>query len=275
VKGLQEALKHDPSVCSNYSSLYVEKTFPAIQNFSEGNAIFTFPSTPVKCAGAPQKIMYLAEDYWRKNGKREKVNIKFNTSLDKMFTVKKYADALTEIASSRGIARNFLHNLIEVRHEKKEAVFEILNSGEKKETVTFPYSMLHVCPPMMTPDVLRNSSLVDATGFCDVNMYTGQHTKYPNVFAIGDCGNWPTSKTYDGYTSCPLITQYGKLILAEFGYNAEVLETFPIIDQGKESRIMYIMKTDMMPMIYWQGLLKGLWNGPGVWRKLMHLGMSK
>jgi sulfide:quinone oxidoreductase len=149
---------------------------------------------------------------------------------------------------------------------------------------------------MRPVDAVKNSKLADANGYVDINKETLQHKKYANVFAIGDCTNMPTSKTaaaiaaqspilfrnlsnqmdngkdvvpaYDGYTSCPLVTGYGKLILAEFDFNKQPLETFAMIDQGKESKLMYYLKKDMMPTLYWKALVKGNWNGPGAFRKI-------
>ncbi|NXN12757.1 SQOR protein, partial [Indicator maculatus] len=279
IKGLPEGFDH-PKIGSNYSVHTVEKTWKAIQEFKEGNAIFTFPNTPVKCAGAPQKIMYLSEAYWRKTGKRSKANIMFNTSLGVIFGVKKYADALLEIIKERNITVNYKYNLVEVRADKQEAVFE--NLDKPGATEVHQYDMLHVTPPMGPPDVLINSPVSDGSGWVDVDKETLQHKKYPNVFGIGDCTNLPTSKTaaavaaqsgvldktislvmknqspakkYDGYTSCPLVTGYNKVILAEFDYDAQPLETFPI-DQSKERVTMYHMKADMMPFLYWNALLK-------------------
>ncbi|XP_056138042.1 sulfide:quinone oxidoreductase, mitochondrial [Lampris incognitus] len=297
IKGLPEGFEC-PKIGSNYSVQTVEKTWAALQNFTEGNAVFSFPNTPVKCAGAPQKIMYLTDAFLRKTGKRAKANIIYNTSLPVLFGIKKYADSLWDIVKSRDLQVNLRHNLIEVRAEKQEAVFENLdNPGETK---VFKYDMLHVTPPMGSNLVIKDSPLADDAGWLDVNKETLQHNKYPNVFGIGDCTNLPTAKTaaavaaqsaildrtiskilkndkpdkkYDGYTSCPLVTSYSTVVLAEFDYNGQPLETFPI-DQSKERRIMYHMKADLMPHIYWHGLLKGLWGGPGPYRKLMHLGMK-
>ncbi|NWT64992.1 SQOR protein, partial [Prunella himalayana] len=279
IKGLPEGFNH-PKIGSNYSVQTVEKTWRALQDFKEGNAIFTFPNTPVKCAGAPQKIMYLSDAYLRKTGKRSKANIMFNTSLGVIFAVKKYADSLLEVVKDRDLAVNYKRNLIEVRADKQEAVFE--NLDRPGVTEVHQYEMLHVTPPMGPPAVLINSPVADADGWVDVDKETLQHKKYPNVFGIGDCTNLPTSKTaaavaaqsavldktislvmknklpvkkYDGYTSCPLITRYDKVILAEFDYNGQPLETFPI-DQSKERTTMYHMKADMMPLLYWNALLK-------------------
>ncbi|XP_062998868.1 sulfide:quinone oxidoreductase, mitochondrial [Elgaria multicarinata webbii] len=297
IKGLPEGF-NSPKIGSNYSIHTVEKTWKALQGFKEGNAIFTFPNTPVKCAGAPQKIMYLSEAYLRKTGKRPKANVMFNTSLGVIFTVQKYATALQKIIKSRDIAVNYRCNLVEVRADKQEAVFENLDKpGEMK---VYQYEMLHVTPPMGPPEVLLNSPVSDAAGWVDVNKETLQHNKYPNVFGIGDCTNLPTSKTaaavagqsgvldktiscimkgktptkkYDGYTSCPLITNYNRAILAEFDYNVQPLETFPF-DQSKERLLSFRMKVDMMPLLYWHGLLKGFWGGPGPIRKILHLGLK-
>ncbi|XP_078386336.1 sulfide:quinone oxidoreductase, mitochondrial [Cetorhinus maximus] len=297
IKGLPDGF-NDTKIGSNYSVNFVEKTWRALQDFREGNAIFTFPNTPIKCAGAPQKIMYLSEHYFRKTGKRPKANIIYNTSLPVIFGVKKYADALLEIIKARNIDVNYRLNLIEVRTDKQEAVFEMLD--HPGETKTFQYEMLHVTPPMAAPDAIQKSPLADAQGWLDVDKENLQHKRYSNIFGIGDCTNLPTSKTaaavaaqsailsktislvmknqkpthkYNGYTSCPLITAYNRCILAEFDYDAQPLETFPF-DQGKERWSMFHMKADLMPLLYWYAFLKGFWGGPGPFRKLMHLGMK-
>ncbi|CAO2579049.1 Sulfide:quinone oxidoreductase, mitochondrial [Lemmus lemmus] len=192
IKGLPEGFAY-PKIGSNYSVKTVEKTWKALQDFKEGNAVFTFPNTPVKCAGAPQKIMYLSEAHLRKTGKRPKANIIFNTALGAIFGVKKYAAALQEIIQERDLTVNYKHNLIEVRADKQEAVFE--NLDKPGETQVIQYEMLHVTPPMSPPDVLKTSPVADSAGWVDVDKETLQHKKYPNVFGIGDCTNLPTSKT--------------------------------------------------------------------------------
>ncbi|XP_017769490.1 PREDICTED: sulfide:quinone oxidoreductase, mitochondrial [Nicrophorus vespilloides] len=300
IPGVLEGLSMKNSgVCSNYSPKYVDRTYEALQQFESGNAIFTFPNSPVKCPGAPQKVMYISEHYFRKMGKRDKANVIYNTSLPVLFGVKKYADALWKIVKERNINVNLRTNLIEVRPSEKVAVFENLDKPEQKTTME--YSMLHVTPPMSTPDVLRTcKDLVNDAGYVDVDKDTLRSTKFGNVFAIGDCGNSPNSKTaasvaaqsqivfknmqavmngqdpksvYDGYASCPLVTGYGSCILAEFDYNLTPTETFPI-SQDREMFIMYMMKKDFMPPLYWHMMLNGYWNGPGLMRSVMHLGMK-
>jgi len=295
IKGLPEAFD-TPGVGSNYSPLYVEKTCQAIKDFKGGKAIFTFPNSPVKCAGAPQKIMYLAEETFRKAG--IKADIHYYSSLGVLFGVKKYADALWKVVNGRGINIHLRHHLIEIKPETKEAIFENLDTND---LVTENYDMIHVTPPMSTPSVLSgNSSLANSAGFLTVNKETLQHTRFPNIFGIGDCTDIPTAKTaaavaaqlgvmrknldaamdgrellgiYSGYTSCPLVTGRKSLILAEFDMNAppQPLETFPV-NQAKERWSMYQLKANVMPALYWHGLVKGWWEGPGPFRKVFGMG---
>ena len=279
VKGLPEAIGKN-GVCSNYAYDYVQSTWEAVRNFSGGRAIFTQPSTPIKCGGAPQKIMYLAEDHFRRSGVRDKAQVIFMSGLGGIFSVKKYADALNTIVANRAIETHYKHNLIEIRGEAKEAVFENLDTGEQ---VVTPYDMIHVTPPMSAPDFIKHSPLANEGGWVDVDKRSLQHTRYPNIFSLGDASSLPTSKTgaairkqapvlvenmlavmgektpradYDGYTSCPLVTGYGKLILAEFDYDLQPQETFPF-DQSKERYSMYLLKAYGLPQLYWHGMLKG------------------
>jgi sulfide:quinone oxidoreductase len=297
VQGLREAIGNG-GVSTNYLPETVQKTWKFIEEFQGGEAVFTFPNTPVKCAGAPQKIMYLAEHRFRQRGIRNKTNISFNTALPVIFAAKKYAQRLSEIVKEKNISVNYKHNLVEIDSLKKEAVFENLETGEK---VTRKYDFMHVTPPMGPMDFLKESPLSDAIGWVDVDKNTLQHKKYSNVFGIGDCTNVPTSKTaaavagqsgvlkrnllmhmagkpltkkYDGYTSCPLPVSYGKLLLAEFNFDGEPLETFPI-NQGTERAAFYLLKRDVLPHMYWNYLLKGHWEGTSTTRKLLHLGMNR
>ncbi len=279
IDGLKGAIGHD-GVCSNYSYELVDSTWEAIQATQEGNAIFTYPNTPVKCGGAPQKIMWLADHYFRKQGRREAINVVFASAGAKIFGVEKYRLALEKLVESRGIDTRFRHHLVAVRGPSKEAVFENLDSGE---TVILPYSMIHVTPPMSSPDFLKRSPLANESGWVDVDPATTRHNRYANVWSLGDASSLPTSKTgaairkqapvlvanllaalagketgavYDGYTSCPLVTGYGRLILAEFNYAGEPVETFPF-DQSKERLSMYLMKKHMLPALYWNGMMRG------------------
>jgi sulfide:quinone oxidoreductase len=279
VQGLEEAMGKG-GVCSNYSYETVGSTWESIRQFKGGTAIFTHPATPVKCGGAPQKIMYLADDAFLRQGVRAVSRVIFAIANPHIFHVEHYRGVLERVVRERGIEPLFLHDLVEVRAATKEAVFRRLDSDER---VTLAYDLLHVTPPMGPPDVIRSSPLADAGGWVDVDKYSLQHLRYPNVFAIGDCSNLPTSKTaaairkqapvlvenllsllkgdplaarYDGYTSCPLVTGYGKMVLAEFDYDKQPQETFPF-DQAKERWSMWLLKKYVLPALYWHGMLRG------------------
>ncbi|MCD0525444.1 type II sulfide:quinone oxidoreductase Sqr, partial [Staphylococcus aureus] len=238
IKGLKENIGKN-GVCSNYSPDYVNETWNQISNFKQGNAIFTHPNTPIKCGGAPMKIMYLAEDYFRKHKIRSNANVIYATPKDALFDVGKYNKELERIVEERNITVNYNYNLVEIDGDKKVATFEHIKAYDRK---TISYDMLHVTPPMGPLDVVKESTLSDSEGWVDVNPTTLQHKSYSNVFALGDASNVPTSKTgaairkqapivannllqvmnnqmlthhYDGYTSCPIVTGYNRLILAE------------------------------------------------------------
>ncbi|KAJ2234932.1 hypothetical protein H4R99_002813 [Coemansia sp. RSA 1722] len=296
IKGLADAIGKN-GVASNYSPKYVQNTYEFLQNVSSGNALFTMPATPIKCAGAPQKIAYLADELFREKGIRDKVNVNYYTGLGKIFAVDKYANAMYEVAKSRNINVNLLHDLVEVDGAAKKATFKIMGEGPQAgESVTVPYEFLHVTPPMKPFDFIKNSKIANAAGYVDVNQATLQHNKFSNIYALGDCSSLPTSKTaaaaaaqskvlkqnllsqiqggnspsveYNGYTSCPLVTGKHKLVLAEFsGYTGTPLETF-FFNQAKEHAFSYWLTADVLPEIYWNSMLKGTWNGPSSIRKL-------
>ncbi|MFA7335350.1 MAG: FAD/NAD(P)-binding oxidoreductase [Candidatus Obscuribacterales bacterium] len=280
IEGLTEALGKD-GVCSNYSYALVSKTWEFISNFAGGTALFTQPNTPVKCGGAPQKIAYLAEDHFNISGIRDRVKMIFASANPGIFSVPKYAATLNKVIERKRINTMFRHDLIAVDGEAKRATFKHLDTGE---TVDVDYDLLHVTPPMSAPDFIKQSALADSAGWVDVNKATLQHNRFANVFSLGDCSNLPTSKTgaairkqspvlvanlisqmrgepltksYDGYSSCPLVTGYSSLVLAEFDYDLIPQETFPF-DQSEERYSMYVFKKDILPQIYWQGMMKGL-----------------
>ncbi|MFP3845828.1 NAD(P)/FAD-dependent oxidoreductase [Priestia filamentosa] len=279
IKGLKEAIG-TKSVCSNYSFEHVDYTWQTIRNLKLGTALFTHPVSPVKCGGAPQKIMYLAEDYFRKSGVRQNMKVIFGSANPAIFDVLKYREALEKVVERKEIDVRFRRNLIEIKANEKVAIFENLDTGAKEQV---RYDMIHVTPYMNAPKFIAKSPLADENGWVDVDMYTLQHKKYANVFGLGDSANLPTSKTgaairkqapvvvenilscmrnqplkktYNGYSSCPIVTGYNKLILAEFDYSKEPTESMPF-NQAVERTSMYMMKKDLLPIMYWDGMLKG------------------
>lgn len=280
VKGLEGSIGSN-GVCSNYSYDTVASTWKAIQSFKGGDAVFTQPATPIKCGGAPQKIMYLADDAFRRQGVRDQARIHFYSGDSVIFKADHYAGPLMGVIQRKGIEPpHFKHSLKEVRADSREAIFDDLATNTE---VVQRFDLLHVTPPMSAPDFIKRSPLAASTGWVEVDKHTCRHTRFANVFALGDCSSLPTSKTgaairkqapvvatnvldalagrepsarYDGYTSCPLVTGYGRLILAEFDYDFKPRESFPF-DQRKERWSMYMLKRHVLPLLYWKGMLKG------------------
>lgn len=282
IKGLKETLGKN-GVCSNYSVDNVPYTWECLKNFKGGKALFTNPNTPVKCGGAPHKIMWLAADYFKKHGVFDKTEIQYWSGGTRLFGVEKYEKTLKKVAERDRVQMIFFTKLVEIDGPNKKAKFVGFGEQNKDKEYWVSFDMIHVTPPQSAPDFVRNSPLANAAGWVDVDKFTLQHVKYPNVFSLGDASSLPTSRTgaairkqapvlvknllaymegkqltgsYNGYTSCPVITGYGKLVLCEFDYNNKPLETFPI-DQSKERWTMYQLKRRVLPWLYWHKILPG------------------
>ena len=319
VPGLGEAMDKGV-VCSNYTD--PKHTWDVIKNFKGGTALFTQPTTPIKCGGAPQKIMYLAESHFRKSGVRKKTDVIFATGGTVIFGVKEIAKTLMEVVDRKDINLRFHHKLVAVDGEKQIAWYEmgkeitaggcVVISGDKVDDLKLDdkfqynykdvkvtvegnrygihYDMLHTAPPSVAPKFVKNSTLVNSAGWLDVNHQTMQHNKYPNIFGLGDVSALPTAKTgaairkqapivvdnidrlmnthkmgtqsYNGYSSCPLVTDYGKMVLAEFDYDNNFtpdpkLKQMLIFDSSKEHWRLWMLKKYGLPYLYWNKMMKG------------------
>ncbi len=283
IEGLKETLNKN-NVCSNYSAETVEYTWECIQNIKEGTALFTQPPMPIKCAGAPQKIMYLAADRFRKRGTLDKFNIEFLNAGPGIFGVPFFAKALSKVVADYGIKTNFNHNLVAINGPEKTATFETTDSDGNKQRITKAFDMIHVTPPQSAPDFIKKSPLANAAGWVDVNPKSLQHNKYSNIFSLGDVAATTNAKTaaavrkqvpvvvdnilslknstdlkegYDGYGSCPLTTSLNTVMLAEFSYDGKVTPSFPLLDPRKNRFIWWWGKTTGFPWLYWHLMLKG------------------
>jgi sulfide:quinone oxidoreductase len=319
VPGLAEAMDKGV-VCSNYTD--PEHTWEVLKNFKGGTALFTQPATPIKCGGAPQKIMYLADDHFRKTGVRDKTNIVFALPGNVIFSVKVIADTLMNVVDRKDINVRFYHKLVKVDAQEQIAWYQIVKENigggcvvikkndddvldkdiqynykdvkvtEKDSMIGIHFDMMHLAPPQQAPDFIRNSPLAKDTGWLSVDSETMQHTKYANVFGLGDAAELPTAKTgaairkqvpvvvgnilhliesnsladkkYNGYSSCPLVTGYGKMVLAEFDYSLKFtpdpkLKQFPLMisDSSKEHWRLYLLKKHILPYLYWSKMMKG------------------
>lgn len=281
--GMRDALDTD-SVSTNYLPDLAPKTWGLIQRTRSGTALFTMPSGPIKCAGAPQKTAYLAADFWRRTGVLGKIRIVLVLPTPGMFGVKEFAEELERVVARYGIEVRFQSELTEIDGASRTAKIRNNETGEVEELA---FDMAHVVPPQSAPDWLKATSLAvpdEPKGWVDVDKHTLQHVRYPDVFALGDCSSTPNSKTgaairkqapvvvdnvlaslagqpmrgfYTGYASCPLTTARGKTLLAEFDYTMRPTPTFPVIDTTKERRDMWVLKRYGLPNLYWNAILTG------------------
>jgi sulfide:quinone oxidoreductase len=303
--GLREALNTN-SVCSNY--LDPEKTFEVLKHFKGGNAVFTQPATPIRCGGAPQKIMYLAEEFFTKSGVRSQTNVIFATPGTVIFGTKDFADELNRILKKKKVHFKPFYKPVHIDAVKKEITFEYIKkdsnvteelldkqlgeTSNDQHLVTIAYDMLHMAPPQSAPDFIKQSPFAyqdgPNKGWIKVDIKTLQSPDYPNVFALGDSAALPTAKTgaairkqapvvvenvlrvlkqmsisektYDGYSSCPIVTGYGKMLLCEFKYD-NIRSSDPLLSRfvnlAKEQWSMWILKKYGLPWLYWNMMMKG------------------
>ena len=303
IEGLEEAIDKGV-VCSNYTN--PEHTWNVLKNFKGGNAIFTQPTTPIKCGGAPQKIAYLAADYLRKNGLSKKSNVVFATPGSVIFGIKPIKNTLMKVIDRYGIHFKPFYAPIKIDAEKQIIYFRNNATDESQcvvaeenpigermtnqSTIEMPFDMLHIAPPQAAPRFVRESALVNDAGWLDVNHNSLQHNKYPNIFGLGDVAGLPTAKTgaairkqvpvvvgnidkmlkqqqadnisYNGYSSCPLVTGYGKMTLAEFDYKGNFtpdpkLKQMLVFNSDKEHWRLWMLKKYMLPYLYWNKMMKG------------------
>ncbi len=285
VEGLVETLGKN-GVTSNYRYDLAPYTWELVKGMKEGRALFTQPPMPIKCAGAPQKAMYLSCDYWRMQGTLKDTHVQFNNAGGVLFGVKEYVPALEKYIERYNANLNFFHNLVAVDGAAKKAWFDVAKPDTEVERVEVEFDMMHVCPPQTAPDFIRVSPLADAAGWIDVDQNSLRHKEFDNIWSLGDVMNAPNAKTaaaarmqapvvaenlvddingksptaiYNGYGSCPLTVEKGKIVLAEFGYGGALLPSFPkfILDGTKPTRAAWILKEQILPPVYWKAMLRG------------------
>lgn len=301
IEGLESSLDKGV-VCSNYTD--PKHTWEVIKNFKGGNAVFTQPTTPIKCGGAPQKIAYLAADYFQKN--KVDAQVVFATPGTVLFGVKEIRDTLTKVVERYGMHFKPYYAPIKIDAENQVITFRYVGDDENQcvtnETkeigemisgdahIKMPFDMLHLAPPQTAPKFIKESNLVTKEGWLDVNINSLQHNEYPNIFGLGDVAALPTAKTgaairkqvpvvvenlmfmmnnkpasnksYQGYSSCPLVTGYGKMALAEFDYEGNFtpdpkLKQMLVFNSAKEHWRLWMLKKYGLPYLYWNKMMKG------------------
>ncbi len=282
IEGLQDTLGQH-GVTSNYSYEHAAYTWQLVQQLKGGKALFTQPAMPIKCAGAPQKALYLSCDHWLKQGDLKHIDVEFNLAGAALFGVPTFVPPLMKYVEKYNARLAFNSNLVKVDGPARKAWFEVKDAEGNATVEEKTFDMLHVVPPQLSPDFIRQSPLADAAGWCEVNPHSLQHLRYPHIFGLGDVCGTTNAKTaaavrkqivvvaenllalrkqaplplkYDGYGSCPLTVEKGKVVLAEFGYGGKLLPTFPL-DPTQARRSMWFLKATLLPWFYWNGTLKG------------------
>ncbi|KXV46876.1 beta-lactamase [Gluconobacter albidus] len=284
IPGLVETLGRN-GVTSNYRFDLAPYTWQLVQQLKGGTAIFTQPPMPIKCAGAPQKAVYLSCDAWKRRGVLDSISVEFDTATPGLFGVKEFVPPLMEYIRRYHVGLQTGSKLVEVDGPNRKAVFE-RKVGDGVERVERTFDMLHVVPPQSAPQVIRESALAGSDGFVEVNPATLQHVRFPDVFAIGDVIGTSCAKTaaavrvqapvvatnvlaflkhqgpvseYEGYGACPLTVENGRIVLAEFSYGGKLAPTMPkwLLNGQKPTRLAWWLKKYVMPLMYWDGMLKG------------------
>lgn len=285
VPGLSETLGRN-GVTSNYRHDLASYTHELAASLKSGRALFTQPPMPIKCAGAPQKAMYLSCHRWEQAGRLGAIAVEFHTAPPVLFGVAHYVPSLMEYIQRYGIDLRLQSRLVRVDGPSRTAVFEQQDPDGGTIIVERRFDMLHAVPPQIAPDFVRNSPLADASGFIAVDPATLRHPDHANVFALGDVAATSNAKTaaaarkqapvvavnaiaalegkspqaaYDGYGSCPLTVERGRIVLAEFGYGGKLLPSFPgwLLEGARPTRRAWLLKTRVLPLVYWHGMLKG------------------
>ena len=282
IEGLEATLGSN-GVCSNYAAAHAGYTWRCIQDLRGGTALFTQPPMPIKCAGAPQKIMYLASHHLRRQKRLDQVGVEFCLAGDVLFGVPFFVPPLQRAVDEYGIKVNYRHMLKSVDGPARKATFTVTGPDGPAGDIVRDFDMLHVTPPQSAPDFIKTSPLANEAGWVSVDPATLQHTRFPNVFGLGDAAGTTNAKTaaavrlqapvvvrnllahldgttlravYDGYGSCPLTTAYGKVVLAEFGYGGKVTPSFPL-DPRVPRLSAWVLKQNFLPYMYWNWMLKG------------------
>ncbi|KAF6688757.1 NAD(P)/FAD-dependent oxidoreductase [Pseudomonas sp. EKM23D] len=282
IEGLQDTLGQH-GVTSNYSYEHAAYTWQQVKQLKAGKALFTQPAMPIKCAGAPQKAMYLSCDHWLKQGHLQNIDVEFNLAGAALFGVATFVPPLMKYVEKYNARLAFNANLVKVDGPARKAWFEVKDAEGNVTRVEKTFDLLHVVPPQLAPEFIRHSSLADAAGWCDVHPHSLQHQRYAPIFGLGDVCGTSNAKTaaavrkqivvvaenllalrkqaplplkYDGYGSCPLTVEKGKVVLAEFGYGGKLLPTFAL-DPTQARRSMWWLKATLLPWFYWNGMLKG------------------
>lgn len=268
--------------CVYPSPQAAEATWNAMDAFRRkgGEALMTLPATPLKCAGAPLKMTFMLDDRLRQAGTRDRSKVRFHSAIGNIFSVPKVAENVIARWEKKDIPVIYHSKLVAIDIGAQRATFANAD-GQRTE---IGYDFIHAVPPMRAPDVIKNSALsikegpMAAGGWLEVDKFTLQHKRYPNVFGIGDINGTPRGKTaatvkksapivvanlidaiagkslsappFDGYTSCPLLIREGSALLVEFNYEGQLVPSLPGIEPLQDSYMAWLMKYRLLKPAY-------------------------
>ena len=282
IDGLEETLGRN-GVTSNYRFELAPYTWRLVQDLREGRALFTQPPMPIKCAGAPQKALYLSCDWWQREGRLGAIQPEFCSAGAALFGVADFVPTLMGYIERYGVNLQLTTQLVKVDGPARRAWFRQTDKDGQVHELEKTFDLLHVVPPQKAPRFIRDSVLANAEGWVEADHETLRHPRFGNIFSLGDVCAAPNAKTaaavrkqapvvaenllavlagrgpralYDGYGACPLTVERGKVVLAEFGYGGKLLPTFPL-DPRVPRRLAWDLKVRAMPGIYFDMMLRG------------------
>ena len=283
VPGLTEAMA-SPSGASNYEFDLAAKASILLRDMRSGTVVFTQPAGPATCAGAAQKPMYLACDYWRTTGVLANIRVVLVVPDVTVFGMPLIDQELNRKIAEYGIELKTESELLEVDAENRTVV--IGRAGGERDTLA--YDVLHAVPPQSAPDWLKDTTLPavgDPAGFVEVDPETLRHARYPNVWSLGDAAATRNSKSggalrkqtlvlaknlehvltgtapknrYDNYSVCPFTVSRSTVVFAEFDDDYRAKPTIPFwANLARERRLTWVFDRHILPWVYWNLILKG------------------
>jgi sulfide:quinone oxidoreductase len=263
-----------------YSPEGAEQLQRALDAFDGGRLVVNLVDMPIKCPVAPLEFAFLADWYFRERGIRERVELAYATPLDGAFTKPVASQRLAGLLTEKGVELVTEFNAGEV-----DGVDGKLRSYDGTE---LDFDLLVTVPLHGGAAFLEHSpGLADSLGFVPTDRATLQSPAKPNVFALGDATDLPTSKAgsvthfeaeilaenivrflagreldagYDGHANCFIETGFHKALLIDFNYETEPLPGhFPTVvglPLLRESRLNHLGKL-MFQWFYWHALLPG------------------
>jgi sulfide:quinone oxidoreductase len=281
IPGLAEAMQ-TPAAASHYELELAKKASRLLRDLTEGTVVFTQPDGPASCAGAAQKPMYQACDYWRAKGVLDAIRVVMVVPTETAYLAP-FDEELQRKIDEYGIELRTRSVLLRVDPDAHEVVL-----GGPDGPEHLHYDVLNVEPPQSAPDWLKASELAaprSSGGFVEVDPQTLRHPRFPNVWSLGDaaattnskCGGalrkqtWVLAKNlskalrgkeptarYDGYAVCPFTVSRSTVVWAEFDDKGRQKPTIPFYKRMyRESRLSWIFDRHVLPWVYWNLILPG------------------